>query len=102
MKKVFLMAIIAASMMFVSCSNSPEAKAKSYLKEMIAAAEKGDKDKIEKISEEADAWEASLSAEDKAKLEEWQNSDEAKELAVEVFTAAMKAAANGDLDISDL
>ncbi len=68
MKKFFVLAALAAGMMFTSCSKSVEDQAKDYVKQLFEAEKAGDKEKIEKINAEAEEWSKSLSPEDQEKV----------------------------------
>lgn len=80
MKKIFVIALAAMSMTFVSCKKSVEAQVKAYCEQMIAAEEAGDKEKLAAIEKESEAWIKSLSEEDQQK---------AKEISEQVFMEYM-------------
>lgn len=65
MKKFFMMALVAASMILASCSNGVEAKAQEFVKQEIEAISNGDFAKIVKIAEEVEKYTNTLSDEDK-------------------------------------
>ncbi len=70
MKKIFVIALAAMSMTFVSCKKGIETQAKAYCEQMIAAEEAGDKEKMAVIEKESEEWIKSLSAEEQQKAKE--------------------------------
>ncbi|MCQ2197353.1 MAG: hypothetical protein MJZ60_07530 [Bacteroidaceae bacterium] len=69
MKKIFVIALAAMSMTFVSCKKSVEAQAEDYVQRVYDATQKKDMEAMMKIGLEAEEWMNSLSPEDKAKAE---------------------------------
>ena len=65
MKKFFMMAAVAVSMVLASCSNGVEAKAQDFVKQEVEAIANGDFSKIIEISKEVEKYTNSLSEEDK-------------------------------------
>lgn len=94
MKKYFFIAIAAVALTFTSCSKDPVEKTKDYCEQMLKAYEEGDTEKGDKIKEEADEWEKTLSEEDKQKVKDYMESEEgekwATEYAAKLFAAALK------------
>ncbi|MCQ2222320.1 MAG: hypothetical protein MJZ35_00875 [Bacteroidaceae bacterium] len=67
MKKIFVIALAALSMCFVSCKKNVEDQAKDYVDQMMEVLKSGDEEKGEAIEAEYQKWMESLSEEDQAK-----------------------------------
>lgn len=67
MKKIFVIALAALSMTFVSCKKNVEDQAKDYVDQMMEVLKSGDEEKGEAIETEYQKWMESLSEEDQAK-----------------------------------
>lgn len=65
MKKFFMMAVVAASMILASCSNGVEAKAQEFVQQEVEAIANGDISKIMEIAKEVEKYTNTLSEEDK-------------------------------------
>lgn len=86
MKKIFIIALAALSMSFVSCTKKTvEEQAKEYAEQMMEAEKAGDKEKAAKISAEMEKWAEGLSEEDQQKA-----------------GMAILSVAFGNMDMSDL
>ncbi len=68
MKKIFVIALAALSISFVSCTKKTvEEQAKEYAEQIMEAEKAGDKEKAAKISDEMEKWAETLSEEDQQK-----------------------------------
>lgn len=65
MKKFFMMAMLAASMVMASCTGGVEAKAEEYVQQMVEAATNMDLVKIQQINNEVAEYTKTLNDEDK-------------------------------------
>lgn len=65
MKKFFMMAMLAASMVLASCTGGVEAKAQEYAQQMVEAATNLDFGKIQQINNEVAEYTNTLNDEDK-------------------------------------
>lgn len=97
MKKVFFMACLAASMLFMSCGNAPEDKMKAYMEDMVEAVKAGDMDKVEKLQKEVAEWQASLSDDEKKAVADWGASEDAQKL-YQDFVKEMSSAAMNSIN----
>lgn len=65
MKKFFMIAMLAASMVMASCTGGVEAKAEEYVQQMVEAATNMDLVKIQQINNEVAEYTKTLNDEDK-------------------------------------